>query len=455
MNETFLDRLLSFLATPYGIIGITIGVLIVIKASSSRSMAWFIFSLFCFASSLSKFEDQWTKEPPPLLFPLQEIREYGRPLTIVLLFFLICLALQTQNNWRQRILPQAIKYLVFVQFSVFFKTLIYGNVEFMILSIMTFSGILFVLRMGLGRWLYNDENFNFAVRSIAVAGLIFVVPNTYQFIIDPHAVTFVHNRFIGTTGNPQHAAVLLAVTIPCLMFLIQTSRRWSYPKFLWVITLIAVMYFLVLTGSRTGLLMSATSFLLFYRNNGGAWFRLVLLILIFTALILPFFEPGTFSSSLGIKSSISDRFTSPTNTREEVWNGMWNGFMDNIFFGPPLEGDRIGYGENSWLAIGSNLGLLGFIPMIMMGWESLKLIWQLNQLSRRDSYYFLQASVVISGLGSMLVGSFFENLFMGTISFPQIMFLTYLMMSSYLLEIDRVRSYFASNELEFTEHSRI
>jgi hypothetical protein len=297
-----------------------------------------------------------------------------------------------------------------------------------------------MLRMGLGRWIYNGENFNFAVRSIAVAGLIFVVPNTYQFIIDPHAVNFVNNRFIGTTGNPQQAALLLAITVPCLMFLIQTSRRWSYPKFLWVVTLIAVIYFLLLTGSRTGLLMSIASFLLFYRNNGGTWFRVVLLSFVFMALILPFFEPRTFSSSLGINSSISDRFTSPTNTREEVWNGMWNVFMDHILFGSPLEGDRMGYGENSWLAVGSNLGLSGFIPMIMMGWESLKLIWQLNQLSRRDSYYFLQATVVISGLGSMLVGSFFENLFVGTISFTQIMFLTYLIMSSYLLEVDRVRS---------------
>jgi hypothetical protein len=412
----------------------------VIKASSSRSTAWFIFSLFCFASSLSKFRNEWIKEPPPLLFPLQEIREYGRPLTIVLLSFLICLALQTQSNWRRRVLPQASKYLIFVQFSIFFKTLIYGNIELAILSILTFSGILFMLRMGLERWIYNGENFNFAVRSIAVAGLIFVIPNTYQFIIDPHAVNFVNNRFIGTTGNPQQAALLLAITVPCLMFLIQTSRRWSYPKFLWVVTLIAVIYFLLLTGSRTGLLMSIASFLLFYRNNGGTWFRLVLLSFVFIALILPFFEPRTFSSSLGINSSISDRFTSPTNTREEVWNGMWNVFMDHILFGSPLEGDRMGYGENSWLAVGSNLGLSGFIPMIMMGWESLKLIWQLNQLSRRDSYYFLQATVVISGLGSMLVGSFFENLFVGTISFTQIMFLTYLIMSSYLLEVDRVRS---------------
>jgi hypothetical protein len=455
MNETFLDRLFSFLATPYGIIGIALGVLMIIKASSSRSMAWFIFSLFCFASSLSKFQDQWIKEPPPLLFPLQQIRDYGRPLAIILLISLVYLALQTQVNWRQKVFPNALKYLIIVQFIFFLKTLLYGNFEIAILSAITFGGIIFMLRMGPGRWLNNDENFNLAVRSVAIAGLIFVVPNTYQYVISPYAVTFSHNRFMGTTGNPQHAAVLLAVTLPCLIFLIQTSRRWSFSKLLWVSTLTAVMYFIVLTGSRTGLLMTTTSILLFYRNNRGAWFRLVLLVFIFIALILPFFDPGTLSSSLGINSSISNRFTSPSNTREGVWSGMWNSLMDNILFGSPLQGGRMGYGENSWLAVGSNLGLVGFIPMIMMGWKSLKLIWQLNKLSNRDSYYFFQTSVVIAGLGSMLVGSFFEAFLMGTITFPQIIFLTYLIMSSYLLEVDRVRSFFASRKLEFTEHSRI
>jgi hypothetical protein len=448
MKKTFIDQLITFLGTPYGIIGIAIGVLMVVRAINSRPTGWLLFSFCCFAASLNKFGDRWTLEPPQLVFPLQQIRGAGRPLAIVLLILLVFLALQTQNNWRRWIFPQPIKYLMFIQFAIFSKTLLYGNQEFAFLSAMTFGGIIFMLKMGPGRWLQDDENFNLAVRSIAIVGLIFVVANTYQYLKDPHAVMFIQNRFLGTTGNPQHAAVLLAATIPCLMFLFQSIPKWNFLKFIWVATLVIVMYFLVLTGSRTGLLMGAISVLLFYRNNGGAWFRLVLFLAISAALLMPFLELDTLSSSAGINSSVSDRFSSTENTRADVWNALWKSFSNNIVFGAPMKGDRMGYGENSWLAAGAALGLIGFIPMMMMGWESLKLIWQLNQLGNRDSYYFFQSSAVMAGLGSLLVGSCFEAFLLGNITFSLIAFLTYLLMGAYLIEVDRVRTRYARAEAE-------
>jgi hypothetical protein len=445
MNKTFIDQLFSFLSTPFGVIGLTIGVLMVLKAASSRSTAWLMFSLCCFASSLNVFRDRWHPIPPTLVFPLQQIRAYGRPLSIVLLILLVLLAFQTQINWRRQVFPPAIKYLMFVQFAIFAKTVLYGNLEFAVLSGMTFGGIVLMLQKGPGRWLHNDENFYFAVRSIALSGTIFVVINTYQYLKDAYAVTFIHNRFMGTTGNAQHAAVLLAATIPCLMFLIQTIPRWNFTKSLWIVILTIVMYFLLLTGSRTGLLMGAISILLFYRNNGGAWLRLLLPIAILAALAMPFLEPDTLSSSSGIDSSVSSRFISTDNTRVDVWNALLRGFMQNPLFGIPLQGDRMGYGENSWLSAGANLGLIGFIPMMMAGWESSKLIWQLNRLGNRNPHYFFQSSAVIAGLGSMLVGSCFEAFLLGNITFSLLAFLTYLLMGAYLIEVDRFRTYYAMN----------
>jgi TM2 domain-containing membrane protein YozV len=442
MNRTFLDQLIGFIATPYGAIGIAIGALIVFQASRSRATGWFLFSLCCFAASLNKYQDQWIKVPPPLLFPLQQMRNVGRPLAIVLLVAMVILALATQTSWRQKVLPKPIDYLILVQGAIIFKTLLYGSIEFALLSAATFGGIIFMLKRGPGQWLQNDENFHMAARAIAVVGLIFVVVNTYQYAINPDAVTFVHNRFLGTTGNPQHAAVLLAATIPCLMFLIQTSSRWNFAKFMWVVVLIAVMYYLFITGSRTGILMGAISILLFYRNNGGAWLRIVIGLAIFAAVIIPFLEPQALSSSSAVDPTVSSRFSSIDNTRADVWNGMWKGFQENPVFGAPLQGDRMGYGENSWLAAGAGLGLIGFIPMMVMGWESLNLMWKLNQLSQRQSYYFFHCSAVIAGLGSLLLGSIFEAFLLGTITFSLIAFLTYLIMAAYLLEIDRARTHY-------------
>ena len=459
MNKTFIDQLISFLSTPFGIIGVAIGVLMVIKASQDRRTGWLLFSMCCFASSLSTYTDLWIKVAPPLIFPLQQIRANGRPLAIVLLILLVFLALQTQSNWRQRIFPKAIDYLMVVQFAIFAKTLLYGSQEFAFISALTFGGIIFMLKMGLGRWMSDDENFHLAVKSIAVAGLIFVVVNGVQFLINRQAITFANGRFLGTTGNPQHAGVLLAATIPCLMFLIQKLPRWNFAKFFWVTTLVATLYFLLLSGSRTGLIMGAVSILLFYRNKGGAWVKIILFIAISAALIVPFLGADSLSSSsTGIDASVSDRFTSTNNTREGVWNGMWNAFMDNILFGSPLEqGGRLGYGENSWLAVGASLGLMGFIPMVMMGWESVKMIWQLNQLSNRNSHYFFQSSAVIAGLGSMLIGSIFEAFLLGNITFSMIAFLTYLLMGAYLIEVDRVRTHYAraEAEAEFADRSGV
>ena len=76
------------------------------------------------------------------------------------------------------------------------------------------------------------------------------------------------------------------------------------------------------------------------------------------------------------------------------------------------------------------------------------MIWQLNQLSNRNSYYFFQSSAVIAGLGSMLIGSCFEAFLLGNITFSLIAFLTYLVMGAYLLEVDRVRTHYASIEEE-------
>lgn len=442
MKKSFIDQLIGLIATPPGLIALTIGILIVFLASRSRPAGWLLFSLCCFAASLNTPQSQWIPIPPTLLFPLQQLRSFGRPLAIILLILLVILAFMTKDTWRRWILPTPIKYLIAVQGVNIFKTLLYGSGEFALLSTLTFGGVIFMLIRGPGRWLQDDENFHLAARAIAIAGAIFVVLNTYQFVLARHAITFHQGRFLGTTDNPQQAALLLSSTIPCLLFLFQRSSVWNFTKFLWGTFLIAVMYFLFLTGSRMGLLIGLSSIVLFYRNNGGAWFRLGFGLAIVAAFFITFFEPANLVSSSGVDATVTDRLTSGQDTRAAAWNGMWQGFIENPLFGVPLEGDRMGYGESSWLSAASNLGLLGLIPMSLMGWECLKLMWRLDRLSNRQPYYFFQSSTVIAGIGSLLVGSFFEPFLLGNITYVLLAFLTYLLLGAYLLEVDRARTYY-------------
>jgi hypothetical protein len=55
----------------------------------------------------------------------------------------------------------------------------------------------------------------------------------------------------------------------------------------------------------------------------------------------------------------------------------------------------------------------------------------------------------------MLIGSFFEAFLLGNMTFSMIVFLTYLLMGSYLLEVDRVRTQYARAEAEFAEQSGV
>ncbi|MEI2582833.1 O-antigen ligase family protein [Scytonema sp. PRP1] len=435
MGSSFVSQLLNVIASRYGLVSMMIGLLVVYRARRSRRLAWLLFTLCCFAASIAKFQDEFVKQPPPLVFPLEQLRNAGRPLAIILLCCLLLLGFITQNGWRRLLTPQPLKYLILVQIVIFFKTLVYGDIGFAFLAVFTFGAVVLMLRIGPSRWLQDEQNFDLAVWSIAMVGVIFVTVNAYQALFDLHAITFVHGWFLGTTGNPHHAAVLLAATIPCFMFLIESRNEGSWVKACWMVGLILVMIALFLTGSRTGIIMGVVSILFFYRQRTGALLRLGIFVGVVLAVILPFLSQD--GSGWGIPyTAATDKFLSGTNTREGVWLALWDQFINYPLFGVPLEGGRLGYGESSWLAAGANLGLLGFLPLVMFGLECLKMILQLNKLTHRKPIYFLQSTTVIAGLGSLLVGSFSEAFLLGNLTFSLLAVLMYLSLGKYLIEAD-------------------
>jgi O-Antigen ligase len=436
MAPNFVNTLLDLIFSPYGLLGIAIALVVLNKARRSRRLAWLLFSLCCYAASLAKFQDQWTKEPPSLVFPLQQLRDMGRPLAIVLLTMLILLGMQTQNRWRRIVIPQPIYYLLAFQVAVFLKVSLYGDISFAFLALLTFGAIVLMFKLGPSRWLQDEYNFQLCVWSLAMVGVIFSVACAYQGRFDMHAMTFVQGRFLGTTGNPQHAAALLAGTIPNFIFLIESHNKW-WIKTLWIAVLLIIGYFLFLTGSRTGMIMAISSILLFYRNRGVALLRLGSFVVVLSAIVFSF---TSHDDTLTSNAPASNRFVSGGNTREGAWSGMWNGFMNNPLFGSPLQGDRLGFGENTWLAAGDATGLVGFIPIVMMGLGCLKMMLELYKLSNRNSSYFLQTSTVIAGLAGLLAGSFSEALLLGNLSFPVMSLLMYLSLGKYLLDIENMQN---------------
>ncbi|MDZ8079513.1 MAG: O-antigen ligase domain-containing protein [Nostoc sp. DcaGUA01] len=440
MNSDPISKLLALIFSPYSIFGIVIAVFILEKARHSRRLAWLLFGICCYATSLGKFQDQWITEPPPLVFPLQQLRDMGRPLTIVLLGLLIVLGMQTHNGWRRIIIPQPVYYLIAFQVAVFFKILVYGDVAFALLALITFGAIVLMFKLGPSRWLQDEYNFRLGVWSLAMTGVIFAIVCAYQGRFDMYAMTFVQGRFLGTTGSSQHAAALLAGTIPCFMFLIESHTKWDWIKAFWIAILLVVAYFLFLTASRTGAIMGISSILFFYRNRAGSLLRLGLFVGVLLGVIFWFISPDKITQS----TPASNRFISGGNTREGAWAGMWEGFMSNPIFGSPLEGGRLVFGENSWLAAGDTTGLIGFIPIVMMGLGCLKMMFELHKLSNTKSIYFLHSSTVIAGLVGLLAGSFSEAILLGNLSFPVFSLLMYLSLGKYLLDLDRMQNHYLS-----------
>lgn len=215
---TFLTQLFQLLLTPAGLAGL-VGLILVLQARRSARLAWLLVSVGCFTASLAKFGDAFIVEPPALAFPLQQLREMGRPLTIALLGLLLLVAVLRPAAHRRSWLPRPLLFLMLVQAAIFFKTVLFGSVLFAFLAASTFGAVVAVIILGPSRWLGDDRDFVLAAQTIAGVGLIFVAANGYQALIDLHPITFVHGLLLGTTGNPQHAATLLAATIPAFIFL--------------------------------------------------------------------------------------------------------------------------------------------------------------------------------------------------------------------------------------------
>ena len=179
--------------------------------------------------------------------------------------------------------------------------------------------------------------------------------------------------------------------------------------------------------------MGVVSILFFYRQKGGNMLYFGLFAAILLAVMLPLLGQDA-SISTTDSTDVASRFASTENTRAVVWSAMWKGFMNYVVFGVPLRGDRLGYGENSWLAAGASLGLVGLIPLLMFGVECIRMMLRLNQICTVKPIYSLQCNTVIAALISLMIGSIFEAFLLGNLTFALMALLMYLSLGQYLIE---------------------
>lgn len=433
MGSGFLSQFVNLLSSPLGMVCLAIGAILAYQARRSPHVAWLLVALCCFAASLSEFRDQYVLDPPDLVFPLEQLRAAGRPLSILLVGLLLWLGIETPNKrgWRQSFMPSAVWPLVAIQGLICFKTFAFGSVSFALLAFGIFASTVLMVRLGPSRWLQDDGQFYLAVWAIASVGVLFIAVNGYQALFDLYPITFVHGALLGTTGNPQHAATLLATTVPCFLFLMQAQSQ-RRNQIVWAIALVLVLIALFLTASRTGALMGGLAILLFFRRGKSQFIRVAFVVGLILAVLLPIL--GQSQGMLDTTAATS-QLLNLEDSRTRIWTAMWRTFSAHPFFGAPLQGDRLGYGENSWLAVAATLGVVGLIPLFFFGLSCIRLMIKLDQIATHSPAYSFHSNTIIAGLAALLVGSIFEAFLLGNITFPLIALLLYLTLGQYLVDL--------------------
>lgn len=438
MASYFLGQLLNFIMSPMGSVGIIVGLFLIRSASRDRRVAWFLLALSCFAASLSKFQNEFVIAPS-LVFPLEQLRAQGRTLAMVLVAALLVISWQ-QRRKQPLTLPNPIRYLIVVQIAIFLKTVVYGSPAFAILAAVVYGMLILMFSAGPVSWIQAERGFAFGMWSIAMVGVVFVLANGYQALFSLYPLTYVAGRFLGTTGNPQQAATLLAGIIPAVGFMIEheSERRWL--RYLWLLLFAVSIGLILITGSRTGLLMTGIALLSFYRNRVWKLLRIGVPVVIVAWLGFTYLtdngEIGRQILSMvntRLFTDIDSQFTT-ANSRQMVWAALWNSFSQNPLFGSPLLGERLmGYGESSWLGAAAAVGIVGLVPLLLFGLACLKMMISLLIIGYKHAESHLQTSAVVAGLASLLVASFFEALLLGNLTSYLLMLFTYLSLGHYLV----------------------
>jgi hypothetical protein len=436
-----LRNLLRTLERPIGFFALGVILAISLAAASSRSFKWYVLGAMFFASTLSVGGLEWFH--PVLMFPIEQMRQQGRGMTIGLLLALLLASVVAVRGWRTRLAASAaIAYFVF-ELAFCTRLAIGGQYERAIFGFLVFLMTFGVMVLGVGRWLQDVVDAHRLLRALACGAALLVGVTMVQLLRDPSQVVY-SNRLWGTTANPQHLAVSLALFLGPLSYLvIQRTEEKAWRLFAGAVAGLLVV-FLIWTGSRTGVLMALVQFLLLFRLRVGKVILFMTVGGIFLLLGLQLFSNALDSSA--------SRLLSTENTRQEVWQRLQADFFRNPLLG--VMGEELGGGESSYLSAASQLGLFGLVPLgIAVGLCAMELR-RLSRLRRHLGDYVLLADMVTAGLVTLAVGAFFEGYLMATVSVAVFFVYVHLMLLAFLIDLGRgVQEWGTGDDVDTAENS--
>jgi hypothetical protein len=212
-------------------------------------------------------------------------------------------------------------------------------------AILSIGAVLIMLAGQLKTW----DDFIVVLRVLAVAGCLWAVACAIQFVFDPSVLTtgYGYRRFVGLSGNPQHAAGLSAVmtTLSFWLLLNDNKKLWKF------VALAAGGTHLVMvlwTASRTGLALTSIGYAgVLYARLGRAVFLAPVAGAVGYGLLL-------LVANLGIEIGF-ERLSSREDTRSDKWTILWETGMQNPIVGVGLQ--DAGGSENGFLYAFASFGI--------------------------------------------------------------------------------------------------
>lgn len=226
-----------------------------------------------------------------------------------------------------------------------------SGLQAVIFSIFSMSAVLFMLASQLRTW----EDIIKLLRVISLVGCVWTVACTMQFMIDQSVLlTGAARRFIGLSGNPQHAAGLSAVMATLSLWLTLNDRGKLW-KLVAVVATATHIIFVLWTASRTGLALTSMGFAaVLYARMGRA-------VLAAPVLIAAAYGLLTLAQSMGVEFGF-ERLSSREDTRTAQWNILLENGLSNPVLGVGLR--EAGASENGFLYGFAAFGL--GVPLIML-----------------------------------------------------------------------------------------
>jgi len=444
-----LQYFIQQLSTPLGMAMVLLFLLALFAVIFMPVLRWIYLGTAIWTSTLAYYGYAKLDENV-LMSPLQQLRDYGRPITVALLIALLIPSLIAQRGIRGKVTCAGLWGLGIYQIIFSARLAAGGDMVHGVLGGLILFITFMVMLLGVTRWVQVPKDADKVINTIVFSVALFVISNIMQLLVNPAAVGAAGGRFYGTTGNPQHAGLILSASIAPLLYFAFAPGRGKLLRLSGILLLIPVVGMTAWTGSRTAALVTLVSLGIMFRLKLGKLIYILPILFISFVVVMQFANylvAAQFPEYAGLMQSsdvlgFGQHIIDTTDTRSDVWYWTFQTFLANPLYGSAT--GAVGYTENSYLAIAANFGLVGLLPLLFVLVASCFAMFRVWKLRPQLGPHAAMAEMVVAGLFSLFMGALFEGYLGGTLSFPIYMLYVYLCLIPFLIDLAHRQAFYAT-----------